>query len=291
MEEGKLMYYFTDIHGHIELFHIMRDWCYQQNPNCTIIYGGDAADRGENGYQIIKELLKDEHIIYLFGNHEELFINAADEIIGHYAATDEMYNKLHSVNSEYEIKQIIDDVMQTQIMVKLHIRNDGYSTLRDWLFDGANEEIIDQLRQLHKTYSWNNIDFCHAGGNYRSFQQVYQSEYFNAPISIKDEHEIIWDRNCLPLGWANDRICVFGHTPTLTLSKSMYGSGDKSYLNSHPAAWQDRMGGKNKRNGWKIDMDTAAFWTDIGYVLDTDTMNVFKFSKSSTQALDFYKIL
>jgi hypothetical protein len=289
MEEGKLMYYFTDIHGHIELFHIMRDWCYQQNPNCTIIYGGDAADRGENGYQIIKEILNDTHFIYLYGNHEDLFVKAADEIIGHYSATDGMYNKLHSAKNEQEAKQIIEDA--ADFNVKLHIQNNGFPTLRDWLLDGANEEIIDQLRQLPRTYSWRNIDFCHAGGTYDNFKQVYQSEYFSKPMNHNAAFDVIWNRTCLALGWETDRICIFGHTPTLSLSKSMYGSGDKSYNNAHPAAWQDRMGGKVKRGGWKIDMDTAAFWTNIGYVLDTDTMNVFKFSKSSTQALDFYKIL
>ena len=58
-------------------------WCKEQDPECTIVYGGDAADRGPDGYRIIKELLNDPQIIYIYGNHEDLFIKAADAIIGY----------------------------------------------------------------------------------------------------------------------------------------------------------------------------------------------------------------
>ena len=39
------VFYFTDIHGQLDLFQTMRDWCLKQDPECMIIFGGDACDR------------------------------------------------------------------------------------------------------------------------------------------------------------------------------------------------------------------------------------------------------
>lgn len=283
------IYYFTDIHGDLELFNIIRDWCYQQGPDCTIIYGGDAADRGENGYRIINELLNDPHVIYLYGNHEDLFIKAADELIGYYSCNDEMYHKFHSAQTEDDVFNIINDAYNYDL--QLHVNNGGYTTLRDWLLNGANEDIIEDLRQLPKTLVYKNMDFCHAGDKYSTFHNVYTDEYYGRLANISDIHDIIWDRKNLALGWETNRIAIFGHTPTPYLPAALYGSRDKSVRNAHPAIWQDHTGAKHLRGGYKIDMDTGIYYSEIEYVLNIETMEVFKFEKSSSQPLDFYKIL
>lgn len=266
------VFFFTDIHGHLQMFHTMRDWCYKQNPNCIIVYGGDAADRGEHGYQIIKELLNDSHFIYLYGNHEDLFVKAADELIGCYACDDEHYIKLHNCKTEEEAKEIIIDNCN-KFNIALHLQNGGGRTLIDWLLDGADEEIIDKLRSLPRIYQYKNIDFCHAGGGLHAFDDVCKSLNNKESIPHYAETHIIWDRNSLPLGWKTGRICVFGHTPSFNLPNGIYGR-DKSMTNAHPCAWQDHMGGKEKRGGWKIDMDTGAIWSNRGFVLDCNLLEL-----------------
>lgn len=268
-------FFFTDLHGQKDLFHAMYNWCLRQDPECQIIYGGDAADRGEHGYEIIKELLTLPQVIYMYGNHEDLFIKAADELIGQYAANDELYEKIHHVNSVEEATNIIRDARGWNIV--LHLQNGGFPTLRDWLLDGANEDIIDQLRDLPRTVRSEIVDFCHAGGTYGSFMEVNEAEYYGKPIDHWAEKTCIWDRHSLALGWETKRFCVFGHTPTFTLSAGLYGSRDKSERMAHPAAWQDHMGAKHKRGGWKIDMDTGATWTGRAYVLNVLTMHVTGF--------------
>lgn len=266
---------FTDLHGQLNLFHTMRDWCYAQDPECTIVFLGDAADRGEHGYQIIKEILDDPQIIYIYGNHEDLFVKAADQLIGQYAANDETYQKLHNVKTEEEAKQIIVDARGWDI--GLHLRNGGYPTLRDWLLDGADEEVIDRLRILPRTFTYENVDFCHAGGTYKAFDVINQQEYNDEARDYYAEQKCIWDRDNLALGWETGRICVHGHTPTILLPRSLYGSADQSEAHAHPAAWTDHMGAKDKRGGYKIDMDTGMTWTGRGYVLNALTMIIYGF--------------
>ena len=268
-------FFFTDLHGQKDLFHAMYNWCLRQDPECTIIYGGDAADRGEHGYEIIKELLTLPQVVYIYGNHEDLFIKAADELLGQYAANDELYHKIHHIDSVEKATNIIRDAHGWNIA--LHLQNGGFPTLRDWLLDGANEDIIDQLRELPRTVSSEVVDFCHAGSTYMNFSTVNKAEYYGKPLDYYAAKACIWDRDCLALGWETGRTCVFGHTPTILLSAGLYGSRDKSERNAHPAAWQDHMGAKDKRGGWKIDMDTGATWTGRAYVLNVLTMQVTGF--------------
>ena len=62
-------YCFTDLHGMYNLWAQIRDYC---KPDDTLIFLGDACDRGNDGLKIIYELLKDPRVIYLKGNHEDI---------------------------------------------------------------------------------------------------------------------------------------------------------------------------------------------------------------------------
>ena len=279
------IFFFTDLHGHLKLFHAMRDWCYKQDPNCIIVYGGDAADRGDHGYQIIKELLNDSHIVYLYGNHEDLFIKAADELIGKYACDDEHYSKLHNCDSEEAAKEILVNNIKN-FNIALHIQNGGGRTLIDWLLDGADEDIIDKLRNLPRIYQYNNIDFCHAGGAEKAFNSVLYATTNKKVIPHYDEENIIWDRNCLNYGWTTGRIVVFGHTPTLYLhSRITHG---RTLKDVQPCAWQSLVSSdKTKRGGWKIDMDTAMIQSNRSFVLNCNTLQLQGFEMKNQQIILF----
>jgi len=269
------VFFFTDIHGNKRLFDFLRNWCYEQDLECTIVYGGDAADRGEDGFYIMNELLNDSHIIYLYGNHEDLFVKAADAIIGAYASDDEKYEYIHHCNEE-QANKVLEKMNDENFDVKLHIYNGGESTLKAWLINGADEDFVDNIRNLPRTFSYENIDFCHAGGTYSAFKKVADAEYENKMRPYYEENMLIWDRNCIPLGWETGRICVHGHTPTIYLPAGIYGR-DKSLANIHPCNWYDRMGAKEKRGGMKIDMDTGAVFSDRAFVLNCLTIKTYGF--------------
>lgn len=280
------IFYFTDIHGHLSLYNEIIHWCKEQDPECTIIYGGDACDRGEYGYAIMNMLLNDPQIIYLKGNHEDLFVKAARELIMLYTDND----KIHNCKTKEDITMIIS---QGNHEVNLHCYNGGYSTLRDWLLDGANEEFVNKIDKLPVTMVYDNIDFCHAGGTWSAFKEVNDAEYYCKIPNLNAINKCIWDRNAIAIGWKTDRICVHGHTPTIFLPASLYGR-DKSEANSHPCAWQDHMGQKDSRNGWKIDMDTGAIFTNKAYVLNILTLIVYGFKNENNIikcAFEQYKII
>ena len=76
MERGNLMatYAFSDLHGRKDLWLKANKEVF--GPNDTIYFLGDAADRGPDGWEMIKTLLDDERVIYLKGNHEDMLYNA-----------------------------------------------------------------------------------------------------------------------------------------------------------------------------------------------------------------------
>mgnify|MGYP002853655868 CR=1 FL=1 len=261
------IFFFTDLHGNYSLFRAMVNWCYEQDPDCTIVYGGDAADRGEDGYRIMQELLEDPHVIYLYGNHEDLFIKAADAIIAEY---DEHIARPCFTRQAEIILQHMCDLYDHD--VRLHLYNGGQSTLVSWLCSDNRKEMVERIRTLPRTFTYNNMDFCHAGGTYSAFRAVADAEYLQTELPGYGVHRIIWDRDNLLTPWPDNRVCIHGHTPVINLPTSIYGRDD-SLERIKPCAWNPRNG------GWKIDMDTAAVWSNRAYVLNCNTFTAYGFEK------------
>lgn len=272
-------YCFTDIHGCLDFYDAIMDWIKKYDPNSTIVFCGDACDRGENGYEIMSKLLTNPKITYLRGNHEQLFINAVDGIIGFCAQSDEYYNLLHNVKTQDQAIELLTKIKNTD--VALHCVNGGYTTLIEWMLLGANEEIIDQIRNLPYTYSYKNIDFCHAGCSYNAFINVREAELTKTSIPQYDANSLIWDRNSIALGWQNERIAIFGHTPIQHLPSALRKS--KS-LTARPCWWRDHMSEK-RYNGLKIDLDTAVADSNNMFLLNCDTMTTIHFCKIENQII------
>lgn len=66
-------YAISDLHGMLELWELIQD---NIKPEDTLIFLGDAADRGSDGIQIMKELLERPNTIYLMGNHEDMMLSS-----------------------------------------------------------------------------------------------------------------------------------------------------------------------------------------------------------------------
>ena len=287
----KNIYFLTDIHGQYHLFSGIVEGI---ESDSTLIFGGDANDRGPAGYRIMRELLDNPQVVYLKGNHEDLFVKAAHAIIGFCAQSDKMYALLQSKD-----RQIAENIVIacSNPDVQLHLANGGGPTLVEWIVDGADQDFIDRIENLPLTFTYENIDFCHAGATYEIFKRVNDAEYDKKLPKPVDSFDLLWDRKQIALGWESNRIGVFGHTPTVNLPSGIYGR-DKSISRSHPCAWQDKMGAIHKRSGWKIDMDTAAVWTNRAYLLNCLTMKVYGFydeidkeDNHIIKIIDEYKII
>lgn len=256
------IFYFTDVHGIYELYRAVMDYCNEQDSEATIIFGGDACDRGPDGYKIMNELLDNSYVIYLKGNHEDMFVKAARFIKQDYneAITKE---NIHAYLYSLQVRDFYGFAVQDCLY------NGGYSTIEAWMLDGMPEKFVDKIATLPLTFSYNNLDFCHAGSSYKIFKAVADAEYENDFPDKEDAEDVIWDRNYLGFGWAPNRIAVFGHTPVFYLASKYYGK-DKSYANAHPCKYYGNI--DERLTGEKIDMDVGSNTNGKIYVLNCLTM-------------------
>ena len=250
---------FTDVHGMYELYHRAIDYCMAQDPECTIVYLGDACDRGQNGYKIMHELLDNPQVIYLMGNHEDIFCNAAREIKRHF---DFSNCTKEQVETTFRRCMAFED-KYASICHSLY--NGGLPTLIDWITDGMPMDFVERIEKLPLTFSYGNMDFCHAGGVYPAFRRAAEAEFHGDKVDFETKQMLLWDRGSFHMGWAPGRTCIFGHTPTVYLPSMYYGK-DKSLANIHPCeyigTWDERWSGK------KICMDTATFFSNRLFVLN-----------------------
>lgn len=258
------VFYFTDIHGNRPLFDAIINYCHEQDDEAMIIFGGDAIDRGEDGYTIMKELLENPYVIYLKGNHEDMFVKAAREI-------KEMFNFDHA--DKERVHKCLNackhfDYKYAAIQDSLY--NGGLVTLTDWVLDGMPMDLIERVERLPLTFVYNDIDFCHAGGTYKTFKEINEKEYYGTEINEWDTDSVLWSRSTIDTGWEVNRTCIFGHTPTPYLEDYLPKFKWPEDCKITPVMYNRST--PEHKTGWKLDMDTGAIFTGRAYVLNVLTM-------------------
>ena len=252
---------FSDIHGMWDLYKAIMDYCHEQDPEAMIIYCGDACDRGPDGYRIMKELLDNPYVIYLKGNHEDMFVKAAYEIkieFHPYEALtkDRVITFLKCTKGfDYRYAAIQDTLY-----------NGGLSTLTDWIMDGMPMDFVERINKLPLTFSTDVYDFCHAAGVYKVFKTAADAEYNKQMVDEYNANSLLWSRTAFEYGWLPNRTVIFGHTPVPYLLEELQVKCDKiqpyKYIGTFNPAF----------TGAKIDIDTGAAFTGIAYVLNILTM-------------------
>lgn len=248
---------FGDIHGMYDLYKAIMDYCNEQDPEATIVFLGDACDRGKDGYRIMKDLLNHPNVVYLKGNHEDIFVKAARQI----------KQKMPNLKTKEEIGITLTrckrDIENCEA-IALSLYNGGKSTLTDWILDGMPMDIVEKLDNLQLTFVYDNYDFSHSAGVYKNFQKIHQLELHGQPIPDIDAEYLLWTRSHLDVPWAQNRIAVFGHTPVMEVYKSVFGENwpiGKAYVPFMYAS-------EDQTAGWKICMDTCACAVNRAFVLD-----------------------
>lgn len=168
-------YVFTDIHGCGEVWDQVKAFI----GNTPSIFLGDAADRGTDGFRIINEMAEMPNLVYLMGNHEKLFINAAREY-----------------------KQ---NGMDIQWDMPLWFGNGGKPTFRAWRAAGCPMKIVNWLDKRPLFYVQDNYDMCHSG--------CLQGQWEH-----KDEADLTWNRDHFNENWFNGRTLIHGHTAAFHIS-------------------------------------------------------------------------
>lgn len=180
------VYAISDLHGSLNLFKQIQSFTKKDD---TIYVLGDCGDRGNEPWQVIKEVAKDKRFVYLKGNHEDMLVKALND----YKRDGDIggYNCL------------------------LLFQNGGYDT-----FLGLSEEdnadawsFYLKKRPVLATYVNKDkikIYLCHAGFSpYKDFKS--------------SEIDFLWDRDHyfdLVIEW-EDCIVVHGHTPIPYICKDL----------------------------------------------------------------------
>ena len=169
-------------------------------PDDTLIFIGDAIDRGPDGYKIMKELLSDKRVIYIKGNHEEMMANYINSFIEGY------YNSLWFLNGgsqTWEAIEFFPDSILRDIAIKLYKLPEKY---------------------IYKSPKGHSVILEHAG--YSPFDLPHRS------------HDPFWDREHFYDNWdrgfydkeddlkPETTYLVHGHTPVQYL-EFHYGYKDQ----------------------------------------------------------------
>ena len=179
----------SDLHGMYDLWTQIKNFL---QPDDTLYVLGDCADRGERGWDIIKEVYEHPQTIYIKGNHEDMLLKAMKE-----------YNRYGRPGGECRLLR----------------QNGGDVTLYDWSCENQEDrqKWYGRLRDLPLQLDYINknghtIRLSHAG--------------FTPGTRVSDE-DLLWDREHF-LQFDNFQdIVVHGHTPVHYLAQDLRIQIDK----------------------------------------------------------------
>ena len=182
-------YAVSDLHGRYDLYQKIDN---MTDANDTIIYLGDACDRGPDGWRLVKALLNNNKWIYLKGNHEDMMVKGMREY----------FRQEEGFWDSYDMY--------------LWFCNGGESTFNEIIEDDISREqleeylkVIDELPLMinAQTEDGKEIILCHAG---YSPDRCFLYEDF--------KKQCLWGRNHFNDDYEGDIIIVHGHTPVKHIS-------------------------------------------------------------------------
>lgn len=173
---------FSDIHGNYKLWEAIKNY---YDDNDTLIFLGDAIDRGDDGIKIMQEMFADARVSYILGNHEELLLEYVNQGTEH----------------------------QISLGKQALLANGGLSTMTAFvnLSLQEQEELIDNLKNktfyniIYINKEKKNIFLSHAGCDIKTLFSV-------------DNEDLLWDRKHIANTQSWDPkfkywYIVHGHTP------------------------------------------------------------------------------
>lgn len=256
-------YVFTDIHGMSKQFDHIVTYMESQGKDYQCFYLGDACDRGPDGFEIMNKLLDNPKIVYLKGNHEDMFVKACHafcDMAAEEGYTPYEYARAHCfsiVNVPYDSD------------IGLCMNNGGIPTLDAWLQHGCPRDFVRKIQKLplkaqvtiedEKGNPIRTFDMCHAG--------CIEEEWEN-----DDEEAMLWDRTHFSAVWDPadniSHILIHGHTPTIYLPRYTQDAKYSECQEYMPITYSDST---------KIDLDTGTFFSNRAWLMDLNTLECFAF--------------
>ena len=178
----------SDLHNNWTMFSKLLEVVKFQEQD-TLVINGDLIDRGLTTKPFIEFIRKhEEQIVYILGNHEQMFIEAYE--------TGKLFKQLEIEEnsiSKYEGKKSKKRLVHEDEVVNLWLYNGGIITLQT-----LDKEDIEWLYQYYKTkcsyykFIGDNL-FVHAGPHL--YDKDYTRESIEDWLAKEDIHNLIWDRD------------------------------------------------------------------------------------------------
>ena len=223
------VYACSDIHGNIALFNKILEFL---KPDDTVYFLGDAADRGKDGWEIIKNIYNDSRFVYLKGNHEDMLVKA--------------------------MREFVEEEGHSRSALNLLRHNGGKSTYDAWRRDGTSRSWIYRLELLPTVANYINKNktrfiMTHAG----------YTPYMNEQIPNDDN--ILWDRLHFLDDWdcnmPDNIVILHGHTPIIYIADELNDPNETIQMEPY---WYC--------NNKKVCIDLMTYETETVMLFDLDTL-------------------
>lgn len=241
-------YCISDIHGNMDIWNKIRSFINLEED--TLICLGDCADRGPEGWEIIKDMLRGVaigNIIYVRGNHEQMLIDALDDYINYDGMMDYAYMLLAQNGGAETFDLATQDHYMTDWLAHLKRTKPFYEYLN------TKEE---RIFLSHAGCSWNRLKHHFDNGKFKK-ENIEMQEYL--------KKELLWNRKNFDdkyyYGYYDYQ--VFGHTPIPYLVQN------EDYFLAHPHSLKSSY--DSCKEWHKINIDAGTYATDLAIVLNLDT--------------------
>lgn len=237
------VYACADLHGCYWAWEEIKNFL---KPDDTLYFLGDAIDRGEQGWQIMKELLNDPRVIYIMGNHELMMLDA----IGNASP-----------------KTFDPEMFRWDEAMYIWFQNGGEVTYNSFLADEERFDVIQKVKSLpfvtvYHNSNDENVYLLHAGCHYSSLNKL-------------TEFDAVWNRTHYRLNnWDGhyEDIIVHGHTPIPMMVQEQ--DEVARFYDKDIITHTDDMiepGAYWYAKGHKVNIDCGTVWTDCSVLLNLDT--------------------
>lgn len=237
-----MLYVTTDLHGNYALWEQIKNYLQEGD---QLVYLGDAIDRGSRGFEVFMEMLDDDRVIFVKGNHEDI-----------------MYDTFNA--SKLDRKKWLAHWKQ----------NGGDATLKNinqLIKQGrlTAEEKLDYINQIADLPTY---VMCPIEGTDMVFYLTHAgftpSSDFNQLSESQTEHSLLWNRVHIGDQWPekhNNIYIIHGHTPAQVMPQ--YGV----------KTWSEELGVLPYANGHKINLDLGTPSSGVAALYCLNTQSIVKY--------------
>ena len=182
-------YAISDLHG---MYDLWRQVIESLDETDTLYILGDCADRGPDGWKIIKEALSDPRVVYIRGNHDQMILDSwksewTDNYLwfcnGGYETFDSI---IQDPNSEIYLTQLAKSKLYHCYVnkegQKIHLSHAGFTLMEENLIPLKNDLLWDRYHIVDRCAWWpeqNPNDYVVHGHTYcmRADFKLYDKDF------------------------------------------------------------------------------------------------------------------